>query len=53
MIEKGIEFESPPLGGRLDTAILAVPGAAISAAEIVAANSVLDTNAVGRGELFH
>ena len=47
MIEKGSEFESPPLGGGLDTAILAVPGAAISAAEIVAVNSILDTNAVG------
>ena len=53
MIEKGSEFETPPLGGGLDTVILAVPGATISTAEIVAVNSVLDTNTVGRGELFH
>jgi hypothetical protein len=52
-IENGSEFESPPPGGGLDTATLAVPGTAISAAVMDARSSERDMNVVLRFELFH
>ena len=52
-IEKGSEFESPPPGGGFNTAILTVPGTAISAAVMDALSSERDMNVVLRFELFH
>ena len=53
MIEKGSEFESPPPGGGFNTAILTVPGTAISPAVMDARSSERDMNVVVRFELFH
>ncbi len=52
-IEKDTAFDSSLSGVGFTTVMVAVPMAAISAAAIVALNSVLDTNAVVRSVLVH